>query len=66
MIGGTEPGSRVHLFVRNGKLRNDKAAPFLYCGRPRFEAWTGEKPITVTWKLQEPVPAHLRAVLGIR
>lgn len=66
MIEGAEPGARVHLFVRNGKLRNGKAAPFLYCGRPRFETWTGEKPITVTWELQEPVPPHLRASLGIR
>lgn len=66
MIAGTAPGARVHLFVRNGKLRNGKGAPFLYCGRPVFESWTGEKPITVTWRLQEPVPAHLRASLGIR
>lgn len=48
MIQGTEPGARVHLFVRNGKLRNGRSALFLYCGRPRFEAWTGEMPITVT------------------
>ncbi|MDZ4088041.1 MAG: DUF3427 domain-containing protein [Tabrizicola sp.] len=66
MIQGTEPGARVHLFVRNGKLRNGKAAPFLYCGRPRYETWIGENPITVTWELQELVPVHLRAGLEIR
>lgn len=66
MIAGTAPGARVHLFVRNGKLRNGKGAPFLYCGRPVFESWTGERPITVTWRLQEPVPAHLRMSLGIK
>jgi hypothetical protein len=66
MIAGTAPGARVHLFVRNGKLRNGKGAPFLYCGRPTFEGWEGERPITVTWRLPEAVPAHLRATLGIR
>ncbi len=66
MIAGTAPGARVHLFVRNGKLRNGKGAPFLYCGRPNFEGWEGERPITVTWRLLEAVPAHLRASLGIK
>lgn len=65
MISGADPHSQVHLFVRNGKLRNGKAAPFLYCGQPVFEGWDGEKPITVTWRLPVPVPEHLRPGLGI-
>lgn len=65
MLAGTEPGARVHLFVRSGKLRNGKAAPFLYCGQPEFLGWDGEKPITVTWRLREAVPPHLRTGLGI-
>jgi len=65
MLNGTEPGSRVHLLVRNGKLRGGKAAPFLYCGRPVFEGWDGENPITVTWRLPEEVPPHLRPSLGL-
>ncbi|WP_108258110.1 DUF3427 domain-containing protein [Mangrovicoccus ximenensis] len=65
MLKGAEPGSRVHLFVRNGKLRSGRAAPFLYCGRPVFEGWEGETPITVTWRLPEDVPPHLRPALGI-
>lgn len=55
----------IHLFVRNGKLRNGKAAPFLYCGQPEFMGWEGEGPITVTWRLPLPVPEHLRPRLGI-
>lgn len=66
MIAGSEPGSRVHLFVRSSKLRGGKAAPFLYCGNPRFESWEGEAPITVLWQLPNPVPAHLRKSLGIQ
>lgn len=65
MISGSAAGARVHLFVRSGKLRGDKAAPFLYCGQPEFEAWEGEAPITVTWRLRDSVPMHLRKSLGI-
>jgi hypothetical protein len=66
IIGGTEPAYRVHLFVRGGKLREGKAAPFLYCGQPQFVSWVGEQPITVIWELREPVPEHLRPMLGVR
>lgn len=65
ILAGTEPGTRVHLFVRSGKLRNSKAAPFLYCGRPIFAGWEGEKPITVTWRVAQEVPEHMRASLEI-
>ena len=64
MLSGADK-ARVHLFVRSGKLRNGKAAPFLYCGRPEFEGWEGEGPVTVTWRLPVPVPEHLRPGLGI-
>jgi len=65
MLSGADPAARVYLFVRNGKLRSGKAAPFLYCGQPVFEGWEGEKPITVTWRLPAPVPEHLRGSLGV-
>jgi hypothetical protein len=65
MLSGHEPGTRVHLFVRSGKLREGKAAPFLYCGQPLFESWEGEKPITVVWRLEERVPGHLRPGMGL-
>ncbi|PZX36746.1 uncharacterized protein DUF3427 [Roseinatronobacter thiooxidans] len=65
MLSGADGQARIHLFVRNAKLRNGKAAPFLYCGQPEFVGWEGEKPITVTWRLPVPVPDHLRPGLGI-
>jgi len=65
MLSGADGQARIHLFVRNGKLRNGKAAPFLYCGQPEFAGWEGEKPITVTWRLPVPMPDHLRSGLGI-
>jgi hypothetical protein len=65
MLSGADSQATVHLVVRNGKLRNGKAAQYLYCGRPVFKGWEGEKPITVTWRLPVPVPGHLRPGLGI-
>lgn len=64
-LSGAEAGTRVHLFVRSGKLRNGKAAPFLYCGQPAFLDWEGERPITIRWQLRQPVPRHLRSSLGV-
>ncbi|MFV1877774.1 hypothetical protein [Nioella sp.] len=65
MLSGADNQARDHLFVRNGKLRNGKASPFLYYGRPVFDRWEGEGPITVTWRLPVSVPEHLRLGLGI-
>jgi hypothetical protein len=59
------PDKRVHLFVRSEKLRGTTAAPFLYLGQPKFVDWHGEKPITITWDLPEPVPDHLRRMLRV-
>ncbi len=55
----------VYLFVRPTKLAGKKAAPFLFCGRVNYEGHTNEKPMNVTWKLEEKVPKHLCAFLGI-
>lgn len=65
ILSGQDAGVRVHLFVRAHRLRNGKAAPFLYCGQPRFEGWEGEAPIAITWQLTKPVPAHLSRSLGV-
>jgi hypothetical protein len=49
----------VHLFVRKHKLFDKKAAPFVYCGQVDLESWEGDAPITVVWRLREPVPDRL-------
>jgi superfamily II DNA or RNA helicase/diadenosine tetraphosphate (Ap4A) HIT family hydrolase len=48
----------VHLFVRKVRKINGKAAPFIYCGDVTFVDWKGNAPITVRWKLEEPLPEH--------
>jgi len=59
-------GITVHLFVRaKGKTPSGTGAPFYYCGPVEYVSWTGEKPITVIWKLTTPVPAALWSELSV-
>ncbi len=60
-----ELGIDVHLFVRRAKKIRGKTEPFLYCGRLDFQRWEGEKPISVWWKLEQPVPREHREELGV-
>ena len=57
----------VHLFVRAQKRRSGQggAAPFVYCGDVAFVDWEGDAPITVRWRLPEPVPARLWQELSV-
>jgi superfamily II DNA or RNA helicase/diadenosine tetraphosphate (Ap4A) HIT family hydrolase len=55
-------GTHVHLFVRDrGKTPQGKAAPFVHCGDVSFMDWEGDKPITVRWRLEEPLSEVLFA-----
>ena len=65
IIRGDLPGHQIHLFVRPSKLRDKTAAPFTYCGPVSSLSWEGEKPITVTSKLSQDVPNHLRRAFRI-
>ena len=63
----SDQGFIVHLFVRSEKrIGGGGAAPFVYCGELEFESWSGNKPITVSWRLQKPVPRSLWDSLGIK
>lgn len=41
----------VHLFVRENKLANGKAAPFHYYGPVNYQKHEGSAPMSVVWKL---------------
>ncbi len=59
-------GITVHLFVRaKGKTPSGGGAPFYYCGPVEYMSWTGEKPITVIWKLLRSVPSALGKELDV-
>jgi superfamily II DNA or RNA helicase len=60
-----QSGLQIHLFVRRAKRDDAGAAPFIYCGELQFQRWEGDKPITVCWRLELPVPERLWASLGI-
>lgn len=65
IISGEEPGWTVHLFIRNSKLRDGRAAPFRYAGPVRFAGWEGEAPITVQLDLADPLPPALRGLFSV-
>jgi hypothetical protein len=61
-----ERGITVHLFIRaKPKMADGRGAPFYYCGSVEFLSWTGDKPITVIWRLPTAVPEALREELGV-
>src|SRR5205814_8492803 len=47
-------GLDVHLLVRAGRR-----GPFIYCGELDIGSWEGNSPISVQWRLREPVPKTL-------
>jgi hypothetical protein len=58
-------GIPVHLFVRKvGKIQQ-RAAPFVYCGDVDFVDWEGDKPITIRWRLHEPLTPELLEMFGV-
>lgn len=60
-----ERGISIELFVRRSGIVDGRAAPFTYCGQLEFIRWEGERPITVWWKLLQPVPERLWKALGV-
>ncbi|MFO1298854.1 MAG: DUF3427 domain-containing protein [Burkholderiaceae bacterium] len=59
-------GVAVHLFVRAEKKRaGGAAAPFVYCGPVTFVDWEGEAPVTVRWRLPQPLQARLIAEFNV-
>ena len=61
-----ERGITVHLFVRpRTKTGDGRGAAFYYCGPVEFVSWSGDRPITVVWKLTAPVPRALWTELRV-
>ncbi|MBW6124625.1 DUF3427 domain-containing protein [Pseudomonas aeruginosa] len=51
IINHESMGIAVHLFVRDNKLENGKAAPFKYFGLVRYQRHSGSKPMSVCFEL---------------
>ncbi len=54
--------SRVALFVRERKNEFGHAAPYTFLGLARCESHEGSRPMTIIWRLLEPIPAKFLPV----
>lgn len=57
-----EHHSRSHtilLFGREYKQENGLAAPYFFLGPARYASHNGSRPISITWRLDHPLPAKL-------
>lgn len=52
-----EFGSQVLLFVREFKTVAGQAQPYIYLGKANYVKHTGSRPISIIWRLDEPMPA---------
>lgn len=59
-IHHVERGVKVMLFIRNRKKTPEGvSAPFIYAGPMRYISHTGSRPMSVRWRLEFPLPAHV-------
>ena len=64
-INHKREGSKVALFIRNSKKDSfGRTAPYLCAGLADYVSHIGERPIAITWKLHDPLPA--RAFMAYR
>ena len=57
------PGS-IYLFVRKFPKIKGKGAPFMFCGRLRYEKHSGSGPIDVDFELENPLSSSLYEYYG--
>ena len=57
--------STVLLFVREEQKDDFGTSPYLYLGPATYVSHRGERPIAVTWKLAQPMPADLFAAATV-
>jgi hypothetical protein len=52
-------GQTILLFGREYKKENGLAAPYFFLGPARYVSHTGSRPMSITWRLEHPLPARL-------
>jgi hypothetical protein len=58
-INHQEQGTRVLLFVREGKRSELGTQPFTFLGPVAYVEHRGERPVAFTWRLPRPMPEEL-------
>ena len=51
IIDHTKLGLSINLFIRDSKLRNGKAAPFVYHGAVKYKSHAGSGPMSVVFEI---------------
>jgi len=52
-------GYSIYLFVRLNRNNGPLTAPFQFLGRGSQVSYSGERPISIVWQLEHPMPAEL-------
>jgi Domain of unknown function (DUF3427) len=58
-IGHEKLGYTVLLFGREHRKAGDLSAPFAFLGPARYVSHAGSRPMSITWRLEQPLPAKL-------
>ncbi len=54
-----ETGNTILLFVRIDKKRKGNASPFYFLGKANYVKHESSLPMSIIWKLEEPMPIHI-------
>ena len=63
-----ERGHRILLFVRQYNVDGSGAMPYMFLGTAQYVGHQGSRPMSITWRLDQPIPGKLLTVadtLGI-
>ena len=52
-------GNKVALFVREYKKEHGYSSPYVFLGEADYVSHSGNKPISIIWKLKESIPAYM-------
>jgi len=56
-----EMGTNVLLFVRENTNRDGRSEPFHFLGPVVYESHSGSKPVSIIWRMVNPIPARILA-----
>ena len=64
-LNHTSRGSQVLIFTREEKENEFGTAPYLFLGPARYVSHTGDRPIAITWKLDQPMPPEVFSAASV-
>ena len=57
-INHKELDNEVLLFVREFRIKDGHASPFIFMGKAEHISHSGSKPVSFVWELEDPMPAR--------